>query len=211
MDPVTRKRLLWLGVGVLAFGLSQTESPPIGHLEARVAQALLNRSWSEPPQAEANCAGRAGCPVARISIPGQRAVRIVLRQSGDLAPTGGWGHLAGTPLPDAPGNTVFRIYAPEDGVLLRQLRRGDTIVVELPDARQFVYRVSEARVTERRAVRVDDDTRGTDLTLISRQADDARADLRIVVHARLQPAPLVASAGPAALPIERRPRTASPA
>lgn len=215
MGAATRKRLLWLGVGVLVFGLSQAVSLPISPLNAKVSQALLKGDWSKPAKAGVNCPGNpdgSNCPVARISIPGQHAVRIVLRQSGDRAPAGGWGHLAGTPLPGAGGNTVFRIYAPEDGALLQQLRRGDTLVVELPDARRFVYRVTAARVADRRAVRVDYDTGGAALTLISRQPGDLRGDMRLVVNATLLPAPLMASA-PRALErlVVRSSRRAPPA
>jgi len=213
MSPVARERLLWLGVGVLAFGLSQTGSPPLGHLNASVSQALLKRDWSAPVKAGASCQGRSGgsvCPVARLSIPGQRAARIVLRQSSDRAPAGGWGHLAGTPLPGTGGNTVFRVYTPEDGALLQQLRRGDTLVVELSDARQFAYRVTVARVADRRAVRVDYETDGADLTLISRQPGDLRGDMRLVVNAALLPAPLMARLHPALEPPAAQPPWQAP-
>jgi len=206
MGAATRKRLLWLGIGLLGFSLSQADSPAISDWKTRVAQALLQHDWSAPaPAAGVNCPHRSAgetCLVARISIPGQRAARIVMRQPGDRAPAGGWGHLVGTPLPGAVGNTVFRIYAPKDGALLQRLRRGDALVVELADASQFVYRVTGARVADRRAIRVDYDTDGAQLTLISRPPGVARGDMWLVVNATLLPAPRTAALSPA-LPIAR--------
>ncbi|MCG6877491.1 MAG: sortase [Betaproteobacteria bacterium] len=212
MGSVTRKRLLWLGVGVLAFGLSQADSPAISQWKVSVAQALLQRSWSEPvAEHGTGCSSQSGakaCPVARLSIPGQRAARIVLRQASERAPVGGWGHLAGTPLPGAVGNAVFRIYAPQDRVLLQRLRRGDTLVVELPDARQFAYRVTEARMADRRAIRVEYRTHGPELTLISRAPGDTQGDMRLVISAALLPAPRVAGMRLApARPLARQLRT----
>lgn len=213
MDATTRKRLLWLGIGALAFGLFQAGSLPLSPLSASVSQALLQRSWSEPAPAVADCR-RSSCSVARLSIPGQRAARIILRQTGDRAPAGGWGHLAGTPLPGAPGNTVFRVYAPADGALLQRLRRGDTLVVELPDARQFAYRVTVARVADRRAIHVDydSDTRDAGLILISHQPGDRSGEIRLVVNAELLPTPRMASAYPQVHPlVTRLARSAPPA
>ncbi len=209
MRPLTRRRLLWLGIGALAFGLSQTDSPPIGHLDAKVAQALLQRSWSKPLLADAeNCPGRDPhklCPVARLSIPAQHTARVVLKQTGDRIPAGGWGHLAGTPLPGAPGNTVFWSYAPEDGAMLQQLRPGDTLVIELPDATQFAYRVTDAQTRDRRALRIEFETRGAALTLISRAG---ASDARVVVTATPLPRPRMAFApwrSPAARLADRTP------
>jgi len=206
VGTITRERLLSLGIGALVFCLSQTNSPPIDRWNARVSQALMQRSWSEsaPAARSGGCPGRHGakaCLVARLSIPGQHAARIVASQSSNHAPAGGWGHLAGTPLPGVIGNAVFQIHAPEDGALLQRLRRGDTLVVELPDARQFAFRVTEARMTDWHTIRVDRETRGPELTLISRAPGDAEGEMRLVVNAALLPVPLEAGIGPA--PITR--------
>jgi len=215
LGSITRKRLLSLGIGVLVFCLSQAHSPALERWNGRVTQTLLQRSWGDSvPTARAGCPGRSGaraCLVARLSIPGQQAARIVSSQSTNRAPAGGWGHLAGTPLPGAAGNAVFQVYAPEDGVLLQRLRRGDALVIELPDARQFAFRVTEARLADWRAIRVEQATRGPELTLIARAPGDVRGEMRLVVNAALLPIPLEARVGPApVLPVARHSYTPTP-
>lgn len=214
MGSGTRKRLLSLGIGVLVYCLAQADSPALDRWNAKLAQALLQRTWSEAvPAARADCPGRPGaraCLVARLSIPAQHAARIVSSQSSNRAPAGGWGHLAGTPLPGATGNAVLQIYAPADGVLLQRLRRGDTLVVELPDARQFAFRVTDARLTDWRAIRVERETRGPELTLISHDPGDVRGERRLVVNAALLPVPLEAGISPVPIPPIARRSTAAP-
>jgi Sortase domain len=193
MPAATRKRLLSLGIGALVFAFWQLDLPVLGGLKSQVPPVVLGRG-SGPTAADCpRNPGGSDCVVARLSIPGERPTRIVLRAADDRVPTGGWGYLAGAPLPGAGDETVFRIHARAGDPSLQRLRRGDTLVVELPDARQFVYRVTAARVAERRAIRLDDDARGTSaLTLLARQPGKAGGDLWVVVNATLLREPLLA-------------------
>jgi sortase A len=196
LGPVARRRLAWLGIAAAAFGLARLDSAPLDRFTTRVAQTRLQHAWhpvpSSPADAAARCAARP-CAVARLIVPAQRTERIVLSQAAHRASAAGWGHLIGTPLPGAEGNTVFHAYQREDARLLLALAPGDALVVELPDARQFVYRVDAIDTADRRHVRVVYDTRAAQLTLIARHPDDP--GLRCVVRASWVSAPLVAQAG----------------
>jgi hypothetical protein len=194
VHAATRKRLLSLGIGALVWLLWQTDFPGLGALKAWVLPAVLAQAGGSGRAADCpRTRGGGDCVVARLSVPGERPTRIVLRAADDRVPTGGWGYLAGAPLPGAGDDTVFRIHARAGDPSLQGLRRGDTLVVELPDARQFVYRVTGARVAERRAIRFDDDARGTSaLTLLARHPGKPGSDLWVVINATLLPEPLLA-------------------
>jgi len=200
-----RRRLAWLAIAAAAFGLAHTDSPPLERFSTKLAQARLQQAWHALPDPTPGGAGadaRAGgdaagpactsrsCAVARLVVPARRAERIVVSHSVGRLPVGGWGHLAGTPLLGPAGNTVFHVHRGADARLLQSLSAGDTLVVELPDARQFVYRVETVDTADRRQVRVVHDTRAAQLTLIARHPDDPR--LRCVVRATRLAAPLVA-------------------
>jgi len=194
LRAATRQRLAWWAVGALVFALWQ-----LGVVPTAPVDAVLAKFGGAAAPTDARCAGWPGvnvCLEARFSASGPDATRITLRPSGHADGAGGWGYLGGATLPGAAAATAFRIRAHEDGPMLRELQPGDTVVVELPDARQFAYRVTDARVTERRAVRVSGDAHAGGLTLIAPQPDGKRADLWLVVSATLLPAPLVATAEP---------------
>jgi hypothetical protein len=198
LRAATGKRLAWWGVGTLVFALWQLGSLPTASLESALAQF-----GGTAAPVSARCAGFPGvnvCLEAQFSVPGSSATRLTLRPSGRGDATGGWGYLGGTTLPGAAASTAFRIRAREDGPVLRQLRPGDTLVVELPDARQFAYRVTDARVAQRQAVRVSGDAHSGGLTLIAPHSGGKRADLWLVVNATLLPMPLEAAAEIAPLP-----------
>jgi hypothetical protein len=193
MQPATRRRLLSLGLGALVFVFWQFDFPVLGGIKARVLPAVF-AGGSAPAATECPRTPRGtDCVVERLGVPAEGPTRIVLRAADDRVPTGGWGYLAGAPLPGAGNDSVFRIHARAGDPSLQGLRRGDTLVVELPDARQFAYRVTDAHVAKRRAIRLDDHTRGTSaLTLLARQPGNTGGDLWIVVNATLLPEPLLA-------------------
>jgi hypothetical protein len=197
--PATRKRLLSLGIGALLFALWQIDPPVLGQLTKQVLPAVVAGAAE---RAAGDCSGIPSgteCVLARLGVRGERPARIILRAPDDRVLTGGWGYLAGTPLPGAGDDTVFRIHARAGGPSLQKLRRGDTLIVELPDAREFVYRVTGARVAERRAIRLDGGAHGTSgLTLLARHPGKAGSDLWFVIDATLLPEPLLAFALPPA-------------
>ncbi|MCZ7563672.1 MAG: hypothetical protein M5U08_07545 [Burkholderiales bacterium] len=202
----TRRRLVWLASVAAAFGLAHTDSPPLERFSTKLAQEQLQQAWRARPAplpavrsrtgagaaaagAAAPCTNRS-CAVARLIVPARRAERIVVSHPAGRMPVGGWGHLAGTPLLATAGNTVFHIYRSSDARLVQLLSVGDTLVVELADTRQFVYRVETVDTADRRQVRLAHDTRAAQLTLIARHPDDAR--LRRVVRAVRLATPVVA-------------------
>lgn len=190
-----------MAIGALAFWLWQLDIPAIGELKEKAVPTPLSRAEDGSVHAAADCLRQGGgndCLVAKPGSPGERPIRLVLRSASDRVPTDGWGYLSGRSLPGVDEQTVFRIRARDGGHSLQSLHRGDTLIVELPGARQFAYRVTDAHVANRRDIWLDDDARKSALTLLSRYSGRPGSDLWLVVNATMLPEPLLAFTPPAA-------------
>jgi len=161
--------------------------------KARVAQQLIRRSWlaaqtgrSEPrpwPWADTR-------PVARLRVPARGVERFVLDGASGRTLAFGPGHVDGTALPGQPGNAVVGGHRDTHFAFLRELKRGDAIVVERPDGRLRRYVVSVARVVDRGDTSVTADAGDTRLTLVTCFPFDAirpGGPLRYVVTALAEP------------------------
>lgn len=140
------------------------------HAKAWLAQRLISSAWNQ-----ARASGAAvrpwpwadTYPVARIEAPRQGEALMVL--SGASGPTlaFGPGHVAGTALPGNPGNSVVSGHRDTHFAFVRQLRRGDVLVVESVDGRRVRYRVSATEVVHRKDIRVLMDAGDDRLTLVT--------------------------------------------
>ena len=178
-------------VSLLAIGSWQGAGAAWIHAKAQLAQHLLGRAW------RARLAGARDArpwpwadtqPVARLTVPAQGIDLFVLDGASGRTMAFGPGHLAGTPLPGEPGNSVVSGHRDTHFAFLRHLKAGDAIVVEGPDARRQRYVVSDALVLDRREVAVTVDRGDTRLTLVTCYPFDALrpgGPLRYVVTARL--------------------------
>ena len=120
--------------------------------KAWVAQALIAQAWQRTlaggtqakpwPWADT-------WPVARLSVPSLGVERYVLEGADGATMAFGPGHLRGTVLPGAAGNSVIAGHRDTHFAFLRELAPGSTIVVQMPDGSYRVYAVRQARVLDR--------------------------------------------------------------
>jgi sortase A len=163
------------------------------HAKAAVGQRLLLRAWdatratgeaSRPwPWADTH-------PVARLRVPGQGIDLLVLEGANGRTLAWGPGHVEGTAAPGDPGNAIVTGHRDTHFRFLRDVKRGDPLVVETPDGATRRYRVERTLVADRKALRLPADERATTLALVTCypfDAVDPRTPLRYAVVARAEP------------------------
>jgi sortase A len=127
--------LLVAGLGVLGWVGWQYASGALARdraraewesLMAREAVVLANASLEAPLQQPL----RTGMPVARLLAPRIDLDEVVLHGVGNRELNGGPGHLPGTVLPGAVGNSVISAHRDRHFRRLGELSPGDTVVTE---------------------------------------------------------------------------------
>jgi sortase A len=166
-----RKRVLpWL-VALLAFaGALQFGQGIYIHAKAHLAQILLERAWQRTLAGETAVKPWPWAdtwPVARLVAPAQGADFLVLAGASGRTIAFGPGHVDGTPLPGAAGNSVIGGHRDTHLAFLRHVRRGETITVERADGIRTDYRVTELDVLDRRDTWVTKNEGPSRLTLIT--------------------------------------------
>lgn len=185
--PVLRR---WLSAALLAGGAVLFGHGAYIYAKARVAQVLLHRAWARTLAGEKSVKPWPWAdtfPVARLTIPKARADFIVLAGASGRTLAFGPGHLDGTARPGEEGNCVLSAHRDTQFAALRDVGRGDAVVVETPDGRRGVYRVEETAVFDRRDTRPLRPTEAPTLTLVTCYPFDAvtaGGPLRYVVRAR---------------------------
>jgi sortase A len=121
-------------------------------LESRFGQNEAERDFeiSEPGTAPASSltaptAPRRGEAIARLIIPRLDTNLYVIEGDGDKELRRGPGHLTGTALPGARGNCVIAGHRDTHFRVLKDIRRGDDIILETRSG-QFLYRVQSTMV-----------------------------------------------------------------
>ena len=120
--------------------------------KARVAQVLIAQAWQRTlvGQTQAKPWPWADTwPVARLSVPSLGVERYVLEGADGATMAFGPGHLRGTALPGAAGNSVITGHRDTHFAFLRELAPGTTIVIETPHGAHHVYAVRSTRVLDR--------------------------------------------------------------
>ena len=133
-----------LGSALLAHGLWIP-------LKAAAAQLLLERAWQRTRGGEGNARPWPWAdhrPVARIEVPRLGVSAIVLEGATGGSLAFGPGHLAGSARLGAPGNAVLAGHRDTHFAFLRELRVGDTIVVEPPSGAVRRYEVTDSGVVD---------------------------------------------------------------
>jgi sortase A len=166
-----RKRVLpWL-VAFLAFaGALQFGQGIYIHAKAQLAQVLLERAWQRTLAGETAVKPWPWAdtwPVARLVAPAQRAEYLVLAGASGRSIAFGPGHMDGTPLPGAAGNSVIGGHRDTHLAFLRHVKRGETITVERANGMRTDYRVIELDVLDRRDTGVTQNEGPSRLTLIT--------------------------------------------
>lgn len=164
------KRFGILLIFCLAAGLWQCGQGLYIHAKARLAQYLIADAWSKTlaGQRAVKPWPRADTwPVARLTVPAVGEDVYVLAGANGRTIAFGPGHMHGTPLPGAAGNSVIGGHRDTHFAFLRELKLGDELIVQREDRTLRRYRVSETRVVDKTAVHVASNTGATQLTLVT--------------------------------------------
>lgn len=174
---VRLKRVLTLAVGALAFGGTALLGEGVYiHAKAGLAQVLLERAWQREratgqpvrpwPWADTHA-------VARLRAPSQDTDVLVLAGASGRTLAFGPGHLDGSALPGDAGNAVITAHRDTHFRFLRAMGAGDEIVVERTNGALRRFRIREAYVADRHALRIPRDTEVPTLTLVTCYPFDA--------------------------------------
>jgi sortase A len=161
--------------------------------KAVAAQILLERAWERTRGGEGDARPWPWAdhqPVARIRVPRLGVSAIVLEGATGGSLAFGPGHLAGSAPPGAPGNAVVAGHRDTHFAFLRDLRRGDALLVEPPAGPTRRYEVTDAAVVSERDTWLLADTATAMLTLVTCFPFDAAVPggpERYVVRAELLP------------------------
>jgi sortase A len=144
--------------------------------KATLAQVLIARAWSRTLAGESAVKPWPWAdtwPVAKLIVPRLGVERYVLAGADGPAIAFGPGHAGGTARPGEPGNSVIGGHRDTHLAFLREVRRGDVLVIERQDGARVTYRVGRAEVLDRRDVWVMKQAGPTRLTLITCYPFDA--------------------------------------
>jgi sortase A len=163
------------------------------HAKAALGQALLARAWASTragddamkpwPWADTR-------PVARLRVPAHGVDLLVLSGANGRTLAWGPGHVEGTATPGARGNAIVTGHRDTHFSFLREVRRGDRLVVEAADGTTRRYRVERTLIAERSTLALPADERVTTLALVTCypfDAIDPGTPLRYAVIARAEP------------------------
>jgi sortase A len=169
---------LWIGLiaVLLGAGAWQTGRGAWIQAKAALAQVLIAHAWSRTLNGEAKVKPWPGAdtwPVAKLVVPRLGLERYVLEGADGSAIAFGPGHAVGTAQPGARGNSVIGGHRDTHLGFLREIRPGDTLIVERPDGVRVAYRVNAAEVLDRRDVWVMEQAGFTRLTLVTCYPFDA--------------------------------------
>ena len=140
------------------------------HAKAQLAQVLLERAWQRTLAGESAVKPWPWAdtwPVARLMAPAQRADLLVLAGANGRSIAFGPGHLDGTALPGAAGNSVIGGHRDTHLAFLRHVKRGDRLSVERADGTRTDYRVTELDVLDKSDTWVTRSDGASRLTLIT--------------------------------------------
>jgi sortase A len=146
------------------------------HAKAQVAQWLLNSAWEKTLAGEKNTKPWSWAdthPVAKLTFMKGGDSFIILEGSTGSSLAFGPGHLAGTPLPGESGNCVIAGHRDTQFRVLRDVKKGDELLIQRPDGKKLRYVVTEILVTDYKNVSVLRNDQVNRLTLVTCYPFDA--------------------------------------
>lgn len=139
-----------VAVLLVALGVWHVAAGAYVHAKALAAQELLAIAWQRTRAGEAVVRPwphADSWPVARLAVPRLGVRQIVLADASGRSLAFGPGHLPGTALPGAAGNTVLVAHRDTHFAFLRELLPGDEVRIETARGDLRRYRVAASRVT----------------------------------------------------------------
>ena len=158
----------WLAALIAIAGLSQLALGLWIPAKAALAQALLQRAWTQTVASGAEARPWPWAdtwPVAKLSFHGRDF--IVLAAAGGEALAFGPSHVAGTARPGAAGISVLSGHRDTHFRDLRTLAVGDLVTVTRPDGAIRHYRVMDTAVLDRPELALPRDPGGDHLLLVT--------------------------------------------
>jgi sortase A len=154
-----------------------------------LAQVLLRQAWAAAREGDERARPWPWAdtyPVARLLSPTRDVDLIVLEGATGNSTAFAPGHVLGTPLPGAAGNVALAAHRDTHFRFLRDVQRGEELLLELPDGSVQRYAVQTLSVVDERDTRLLE-TPGSWLTLVTCYPFDAivpGGPLRFVVQAK---------------------------
>jgi sortase A len=146
------------------------------HAKAALAQSLLHSAWVKTQTTGADARPWPWAdthPVARLLAPAQDADLLVLSGASGRTLAFGPGHLDGSALPGAPGNSVITAHRDTHFRFLQRIVAGDSLVVEGRDGARRHFHVRRTYVADFRTLHIPRDTPVPTLTLVTCYPFDA--------------------------------------
>jgi sortase A len=188
--PRLQRLLTALAAACLLVALWHGGQATYVHAKAALGQVLLLRSW-EARRADGDAVKpwpwADTHPVARLRAPAHDVDLLVLAGANGRTLAWGPGHVEGTATPGARGNAVVTGHRDTHFAFLRDVKRGDALLVESADGTMRRYRVERTFVADRASLALPADDRATTLALVTCypfDAIDPGTPLRYAVVAR---------------------------
>ena len=123
---------------------------PVSAFVAEREQGQLKKALFDPPERVVQRRPLKGDAIAKIEIPAIGVSDYVVEGTDTASLRKGPGHYPDTPLPGAPGTAAIAGHRTTYGAPFRNvddLKRGDKIVLDMPDGR-FIYRVERVTIVD---------------------------------------------------------------
>lgn len=123
---------------------------PVSAFVAERQQQQLKEALFDPPERVLHRKPLKGDAIARIRMPAIGVSDYVVEGTDTASLRKGPGHYPETPLPGDPGTAAIAGHRTTYGAPFRdidQLKRGDRIVLDMPDGR-FIYRVTRTKIVD---------------------------------------------------------------
>jgi len=189
----TRRWLVLVAIGVGIGGTWQLGEAATIHAKAWLAQVLIADAWERAMAGDTRPAPWPWAdtwPVAHLRAPRQGIETFVLAGASGRTLAFGPGHMDGTPLPGAPGNSVVTGHRDTHFRFLADIAVGDPLEVAMANGESRRFRVSGTQVvdaTDAQAVIDGDEARLTLVTCYPFDAVLPGSLLRYVVTAEAVP------------------------
>jgi sortase A len=159
--------------------------------KAWVAQEMMQRAWRRAESGDPKAVPWPWAdtwPVARLSAPGGEVDLIVLEGGSGRTLAFGPGHLSVSVLPGEQGNSIIAGHRDTHFQFLQHVREGESIMVDRPDGRGHLFRVTGIDVVDSRRASILLDTAAPMLSLVTCYPFNARetgGPMRYVVTAEM--------------------------